>query len=397
MPPTTQFNFLRGFAHLLAKTEVPPRFAVWCGISTLLAALERRVWISQGIYSVYPNFYIVLVAASGQKKSTAINTAARILRGLDPGPNVISQKITPEALINAIQKRFVSDSKDQAARAAGGIVIADELATFLDRQSLERGLGPMLTALYDCTPFEYQTLKRGTELVKDGYLSILGGTTIELLKNSLPKDAIGGGFTSRTMFVYEERLPPPVAWIDYDEELVELEGELVLYLEKLRDLKGAIQLTREAKEYYIQIYEQRHTSGNFRADAGLQNYENRRHAHLLKVATALMVAERPQLVMEQYHIRGAETILSEAEEYLPRVIELITASDSGMQNNVVFQFISAQPNGCCSRSDLVRHFSHRMDAREISGVIDTLVAGRRIELDTNVRGKLMYKLIRATR
>lgn len=394
---SNEFNFLRGFARLLEKTEVPPRFAVWCGMTTLLATLERRVWINQGIYSVYPNFYIVLVAASGQKKSTAINTAARLLRQLEPGPNVISQKITPEALINAVQKRVleVTDSKSTLRKpSAGGLVIADELATFLDKQSLERGLGPMLTALYDCTPFEYQTLKRGVEQVKDGYLSILGGTTIELLKNALPKDSIGGGFTSRTMFVYEDKLPPPVAWIDYDEELVVLEQELVAYLQRLLLLEGPIQLTPEARDLFIQIYNARHANSELRSEPGLQNYENRRHGHLLKLAMSLMVAERPQLAMDAYHIRGAEVILSEAEQYLPRIIELITASDTGMVGNVVLQYINSL--GTVTRSDLMRRFGHKMDTRELSMVLDTLREAKRISLDS-AGGKILYKVVKAGR
>lgn len=393
-----QFNFLRGFTELLRKTEVPPRFALWCGISTLLAALERRVWINQGIYSVYPNFYFVLVAASGQKKSTAINKTANLLRHMQFGPNVISQKITPEALVGALQQKSeITDARSSnPKKTCGGIVIADELATFLDRQSLERGLGPMLTALYDCTPFEYQTLKRGVERIEGGYLSILGGTTIELLKNALPKDAIGGGFTSRTVFIYEDKVPEPVAWIDYDEALVELEGALVAYLERLVELKGPVQLTPQARDLYISIYNQRHQSGSFRTDPGLQNYENRRHAHLLTVAMALMVAEHPNLVLEEKHLRGAEVILSEAEEYLPRVIELITATDVGMLNNVVLQWILAQPKATVTRTALVRQFSHRIDAREITGVLDVLRQSCRIEVDSEA-GKIIYRAVRAGR
>jgi len=387
------WNYLKQFCRLLEKTEVPPRFTIWCGIASLLAALERRVWINQGIYAIYPNFYMVMVAASGQKKSTSINTAAKLLRKLNPGPNVISQKITPEALISAIHSTTSTNSKELLKVSTGGIVIADELATFLDRNALERGLGPILTALFDCTPFEYQTLKRGPEKVEDGYLSILGGTTIELLKNSLPKDAIGGGFTSRTMFVYEERVPPPIAWIDFDEELVNVEQELVNYLQRLMELKGSITLTPDAKACFINDYNQRHAHGTFRKDPFLKQYENRRHAHLLKIAMALMVAEEPTRVMQEQHVQGAKIILEEAEEYLPRVVELIVASESGMTGNQVYEYIASFPEGL-TRSELVRHFAHRMDSREISLVVDTLAIGKRIEILTS-GGKLMYRPVLA--
>lgn len=380
------FNYLKSFCSLLENTEVPPRFAIWCGIGSVLAALERRVWINQGIYTIYPNFYMVLVAASGQKKSTAINTASRLLRKLSPSPNVISQKITPEALIQALQAQS-KDPKKLLKTKNGGIVIADELATFLDRNALERGLGPILTALYDCTTFEYQTMNRGTETITDGYLSLLGGTTIELLKNSLPKDAIGGGFTSRTIFIYEEAIPPPVPWIDYDESLVEIENQCVAYLQRLMELNGTVQLTPEAKALYISDYKDRHYNGGFRDDPMLRQYENRRHAHLLKVAMALMVCEEPKLVMDVHHVRGAKVILEEAEVYLPRVIELIMSTDVGLVGNIVYQFILSR--GSVTRSELVRQFCHKMDAEELSKVLNTLIQAHRVRADTQ-GGKMIY-------
>lgn len=385
----SEFNYLRGFVSLLEKTEVPPRFAIWCGIASLLASLERRVWVPQGIYTVYPNFYIVLVAASGQKKSTAVNTAAKLLRSMTRGPNVIAQKVSPEALIAAVKTVEVSDERGLCRKRSGGIVIADELATFLDRNALERGLGPMLTALFDCEPFEYQTLSRGVERVEDGYLSILGGTTVELLKNSLPRDAIGGGFTSRTMFVYEDAVSPPVAWIEHDETLLATRDQCIAHLDRLSQLAGPVSFTQEAKEAYIVEYNQRHRNSQFRSDPGLQNYENRRHAHLIKVAIALMLSEYPTLIMEARHIHGAITILSEAERYLPRVIELLTASDTGMISNAVLAYI--RQCGAVPRYQLVRQFSSKMSAQELSFTLNTLMQAAQVEADT-INGQLVYRI-----
>ena len=121
----SEWNYISEFCKLLERTEVPPRFAIWCGIASLLASLERRVWINQGVYAIYPNFYMVLVAASGQKKSTSINTAGRLLRKLNPGPNVVSQKITPEALISSLQKSS-DNPKELLKTVCGGIVLDPE-------------------------------------------------------------------------------------------------------------------------------------------------------------------------------------------------------------------------------------------------------------------------------
>lgn len=387
------FNYMMLYCERLSNTEVPQRFARWCAVASLLAALERRVSIRQGVYNIYPNFYMVLVAASGQKKSTAINLVGKLLRRLSPPPTVVSQKITPEALIAALSMSATDDGVINLKSTCGGIVVADELATFLDKSALDRGLGPILTALYDCTPFEYTTKKEGIQRIDDGYLSILGGTTIELLRNSLPKDAIGGGFTSRTMFVYEDQLSAPVAWIDYDPRMDEIEQECVNYLQRLLELKGMVELTPEAKAFYIKDYNDRYTDTERKRDPLLSSYENRRHAHLLKLAIALMVCEEPSLKMERYHINGAKIILEEAEVYLSRVMQLVTATDVGILSNQVYAYI--RQHGVVYRADLVRHFANQLDAADISKQIDTLVQGQRVVLD-QLNGKLVYRDLMAT-
>lgn len=395
------WNFLKKYCELMANTEVPPRFAIWTGLATILATLETRIYINQGIYTIRPNFYIVLVAPSGLKKSTPIIVAKRILERLQPRLNLVSQKITPEALIGQLKK--LGESKPEPGKTivnldpkskCGGIIIADELATFLDKNSLDRGLGPMLTTLFDCGPFEYTTNARGVERLENSYLSMLGGTTVELLRNSLPKDAIGGGFTSRTMFIYEDRRPPPVPWVDFDDSLIKIEHDLVAYLQRLMTLTGPITVAPDARALYESIYTQRYR--NVSEQPALANYENRRHAHLFKVAMALMVCEEPQLTLTREHLYGANVLLEEAEEFLPRVMDLLVASDKGHAHNMVLAYIQSKGEKGVSRQDLMRRFSNQFNGMELSAVLDTMIAKRGgsgdIEVDTQ-GGYLHYKAI----
>jgi antitoxin (DNA-binding transcriptional repressor) of toxin-antitoxin stability system len=343
---------------------------------------------------VFPNFYFILIAASGQKKSTPISLTERLLRRVTPGgPNIIAQKISPEALINAIKSTEKTDSKNLLKEHTGGIVIADELATFLDRGALDRGLGPILTKLYDCSKFEYTTLARGVESVEDGYLSILGGTTVELLRNCLPRDAIGGGFTSRTIFIYEDKIAPPVPWVEYDEDLMNMEETLVQYLIKLTLLTGPVRLTKDARAFYDNDYNERYYNGSFRTHACLSSYENRRSMHLFKIAIAIMVSEEPQLELTMKHMMGAKILLEEAETYMPRVMDLIVASDTGAQTNVILAYIKGK--GVVSRQELVKNFSHKMDSQEISKTIETLMVSNQVGMCTiSGTGKLAYKYLK---
>lgn len=384
------FNYLKSFCELLRRTEVPPRFAIWSGVASLLSVLERRVFIKQGIFEYYPNFYIVLIAASGQKKSTPINFVERLMRKLTiGGPNIIAQKISPEALIQSLQKVKTDDPKSLLKTTCGGVVFADELATFLDRGAYDRGLGPILTKLYDCSPFEYKTLSRGNETISGGYLSILGGTTVDLIRSCLPREAIGGGFTSRTVFVYEDQIAPPVAWVEYDAELVELEQRVVDHLQLVTELKGEVTLTPEAKEAFITDYQERYYNSPFRRDSSLSSYENRRSGHLFKTALAFMVSEDPGLSLTLRHLLMAKALLEETEKLMPRVMELIVSVDVGVQASSVYTYIKSYAKDGISRKELMRHFSHKLDSNELNKIIATLTMAERIVLTTH-DGKLHY-------
>lgn len=386
-------NFLKKFCSLLENTEVPPRFSIWCGLATLLAVLERRIWLHQGIYTVYPNFYFVLIAASGQKKSTAINLTDKLLRSIDPGPKIIAQMITPEGLINAIKVVRLDNDKELLKETSGGIIIADELVTLIDKRAIEKGLGKVLTTLYDCKDvFEYQTVSRGLEKVYNSHLSLLGGTTVELIKDSIPLQAVGGGLTSRMLFIYDDSLPPPVPWVEYNEEHRRTEQDLIRYLQELSTLEGEIYVTPEAREFYIQDYTENY-SKEIRKNPYLRGYANRRHAHLFKIAMGIMVAENPSLTMNRHHLQGAKIILEEAETHMEKVVEMIVSTESGSSISMVYNFIDSQPDKQVTRSTLTRYFSHRFDAIELKKMLDTLIQANRIEFDTEGRA-LVYRVKR---
>ena len=132
---------MRDFVLLCKGTEIPDIFALWCGIAGISCVLGRRLWIDMGTYTIYPNLYVVLVAGSGRcRKSTVVNMIEKLIFQLDPRPNLISQKITPEALIDALKVTEVTEKKIFVRQTSEGFVIIDELSTFLNRKTYELSL-----------------------------------------------------------------------------------------------------------------------------------------------------------------------------------------------------------------------------------------------------------------
>jgi hypothetical protein len=386
-------NFLRKFVSLFEGTEVPDRFAVWAGVSCLSAMLERRIWIDMNIFSVYPNMFIVFVAEAGRmRKSTAAAMTRKLLSKTDPGPRMIAQKTTPEALIDALRVIRTDDTTALLQEQCGGIVVANELVTFINRDTYERGLGALMIELWDCPDkYEYRTRNRPTEEIHYGHLSLLGATTIHSLRDAIPLAAMGDGFTSRTVFVYVDKPATPVPRPIRSSHFKQTEQELILHLQGLSTLQGEVKFSADATEFFDAEYTRFYYS-QFFDDPQFQAYASRRDKHLLKVGMCLMAAEGGGLELTAHHLQGAKTLLEDVEGNMRAVFDRIAMTESGSLTEEIYAAIRTSPGQDLPRSTVLRKFGHKLSAQDLQKVIETLVMQGRIKLDTSMDGKLHYKV-----
>ena len=83
------------------KNEAPVIAHRWSALCVLAALMERRIWIKQGMFKVYPNMYVQLLGEPASKKSTSIKTAKRLLR-LTGYDNFASEKTSMEAFLQSL-------------------------------------------------------------------------------------------------------------------------------------------------------------------------------------------------------------------------------------------------------------------------------------------------------
>lgn len=385
-------NFLRKFVSLFEGTEVPDRFATWAGISCLSAMLERRVWLDMNIFTVYPNMFIVFVADAGRmRKSTAVAMTRKLLSKVDPGPRMIAQKTTPEALIDALKVTRTDDQTKLLKEQCGGIVVANELVTFINRDTYERGLGALMIELWDCPDkYEYRTRNRPPEEIHYGHLSLLGATTIHSLRDAIPLQAMGDGFSSRTVFVYVDKANPPVPRPIESEAFKRTEEELILHLQSLSSLSGPVTFSEDATVFFDEEYKRYYYSEMF-DDPQFQAYASRRDKHLLKVAMCMMAADHSGMVLEQHHLLSAKVILEDVESKMRLVFARIAMTESGSLMEEVYQCILTAPDKKISRADVLRKMGHKLMTQDLAKIVETLVISQRIGLDTDTADrKLMY-------
>jgi hypothetical protein len=148
--------------------------------------------------------YIVLVAPSGKaRKGTAMSPGLEILEDLNI--HLAAESITREALIRELRTATTTVTNDDGTIEfhSSLTIYSPELVVFLGHNNPQ--LLSDLTDWYDCRrKWTYRTKTQGTDEIHGVWVNLIGATTPELLQSALPLDAIGGGLTSRMVFVFEE-------------------------------------------------------------------------------------------------------------------------------------------------------------------------------------------------
>jgi len=363
-------DLIDAFVQYSQHTEVPTLFAKWIAVSAISGSLSRDCFIDQGFFTVYPNMYIVLVAGSARcRKSTAIGMAEDFMRQVRPEINLLSQKMTPEALIAALSG-YSADGTDKALNCATGTIIVDELSVFIDKNAFKNGMIALLTKLYDSRDFEYLTLKRGKDTVTNPCVSLLGGSTIEWIRESIPEVAIGGGFTSRIIFVYQDKRERVVAWPTIDKKTLELKDHIINDLCQVANMRGGFSLTEAAIKAYSEEYERFYNDSPLMDITSLGGYANRRHTTLLKLSMITSASRSNELVINEIDMKRAIEMMNEVEVHVIKVMRAIATNEIGDVFEEIIKYIAKYRT--VTKSELIRQFRHKLTAQELDVMMDTL-------------------------
>ncbi|KKL03469.1 hypothetical protein LCGC14_2625850, partial [marine sediment metagenome] len=97
-------SWLATYLEYTKNQESPTSFHQWVAMAVISTAIGRHIWLDRGYYTIYPNLFVILVAGSARcKKSSSINIGIQLLRKLKEPPMIFAQKITNEALIQALE------------------------------------------------------------------------------------------------------------------------------------------------------------------------------------------------------------------------------------------------------------------------------------------------------
>lgn len=364
-------NFIQAYGEYTSELEAPESYHLWCALSILASAARRNIWVDQGMYTVYPNLYVILCAPPGKiGKSTCIRAAQGILTSV---PDII---MGPDSQSMEELARFIASAgKDKTQSAVA--IHSSELSSLIDTSGLK--MIQFLTDIYDSPPsWKRRTKGSGHDTIEHPVLNILAGTTPSWISESLPVEATDHGFTSRTIFVYEENTrfsnPRPSA---PNPTLVEA---LKTDLNHISLLEGEFTWTENAEKLYDKLYEKwrTHTPNDFR----IAGYYNRKRTHVLKLAQLLRIAEDDDLVLDAREIDTANKLLEMIEREMPKTFQGVGKYEHTASLERILKQIHA--SGGIPAAEIFQRNYMVGHADDIDKIIRTLVKMKRVRIE--VRG-----------
>lgn len=376
-------NWLSAYADYTSVSEAPEMFNFWSGVSTIAGALRRQVWIDQIKFKWTPNFYIVFVSPPGvATKSTTMSIGMSLLKQID-GIVMGPQSLTWQGLTSGLQESMrlvpLNTSKDILERSyitmSAITCEISELGTMLDPR--DPTLMSVLIDMWDGREGKWERWLRSKEntAIDNPWINIIGATTPSWLQENFPDSMIGGGLTSRIVFVYADQkkyLIPYISELVELDEHKELEKSLLHDLNEIAQLRGAYKLTSAALDFGRSWYTQhwKHPEEHLLTDR-MQGYRARKQTHVHKLAMILSAAESDELVIEKRHLELALGFASGIERDMHIVFESIGLHQSARDMEVVMSFIRA--NKRVLHQDLWRACYRSMSRKEFGEAIDALV------------------------
>ena len=335
-------DWLNAYVKYASVTEAPRRMHFWAGVGTIAGCLRRRVWIDMKRFQWTPSFYIIYVGPPGIiAKSTTIDIAADLLRevpGVKFGPN----SITWQALVGAFAAASESfEYQNEWHPMSPLTLIASELGSLLNLQ--DKDMVNLLIEMWDGKKkYEKITKMSGNDTVEAPWINIQAGTTPHWIADNMPQAMIGGGLSSRCIFIYGDTKDRYVAFVDEQigkEDLV-VRTKLIQDLEQIAMLCGPFTIDKIARDWERARYERYWKAALSRMDDQmLEGYAARKQTHLFKTAMVLSASRSDTRIITQPDLELANTMLEDLETDMHRIFSRIGRSEDSMQAERFIEFI----------------------------------------------------------
>jgi hypothetical protein len=363
--PRNHDNWLSSYIkYALPVSEVEERGHRWIGLSTLAAALGRRVWIDQITFRWFPNMFVAIVSEAGMSKTTTLDIGADMLHSLRRTSKDLEAGVVfgpQKATFQAICEKFNLVAKHKYH--ADGIELIEsplhfsvsEWSTLISANDPE--FQDMLINWWDGKPGDRATVYRGDEAPINPIVNMVGCTTLHTFNDMFSARSIEGGFLSRCVIVRvnkarniaypaKEALEHP--WRDS-------------FGEKLRDdlrhinhLTGAYTLSPEAVEWGTKWYMDFKENLMMTLPAYMMSWANRKQTYLHKLALLNRIGKDDTKVITLEDMEQALEWMQDIEVSMQEVLSGVGMKEMARYAKGIIAVIERVGKGKCSE-EIVRN------------------------------------------
>jgi hypothetical protein len=386
-------DWLNAYLEYSSSSEAPEKMHFWTGVSVIAGALRRKIWLDMKYFQWTPNMYIVFVAPPGiVSKSTTASIGMNLLKQVE-GINFGPDAVTWQALIQELQaakEMFQLRDGDELYYTMSALTISSsEFGTFLNPS--DREMVDALVSLWDgqVGAWSKVTKTQGNDVIENPWINVLACTTPDWIAGNFPDYMIGGGFTSRTVFVYADKKRRLVAYPDEEvsKEFDNMEKLLIQDLGHISNvIAGPYKLTPEARAYGKEWYQYHydnipaHLSGE-----RFGGYIARKQTHIHKLALVIAASQRDQCILEKDDLYKASLIIDSLEPDMPKVFNRIGVAVEQRDVRTLIHFVQAKKE--VTNVELYQRAFNTMSYKEFQAAMDgALAAGwvKRVQVGNDV-------------
>lgn len=363
-------KLLDAYGAYTADSEAPEGFHLWVALGTIAGAAQRKISMSAAYFPVHTNMYLVLVSPPGVgKKSTALRVGKNFLKQVEPQTNFATESSSPEALIGLMAKIAKGTVKHQSLT-----LYSSELGTLMATNPA--GMVDFLTDIYDGNPdWDRQTRSHGNEKIPRPWLNLMAATTPNWMGDNLSSTAVEGGFVARSIFVYDDqrilKSPFPIK----TPAMAKLEAAIVNDLSHIATLEGVFEFTEDGYKFYEEWYMDKARFPKV-VDMRTASYYDRKHIHVLKVAMAVSLSYKDELVLDSIDLRQALALLDGTEPGMRIAFSAVGKNEYAVDMERILAQIATK--SYMSIKEIYAYNYYNMGKDKIDQVLDMLRAMGRI-------------------
>jgi len=357
--------------------ETPKQFVKWSLYSAIAAITSPNVSLSkQGAYDLYPNVYVMLLAESGVGKGFGVWLAKSLVTTVDT-TRVFAGRNSIQKIVTDLSMAMTRGKGKEMIKDARAYLSSGEFVNFLlrDEQSIS-----ILTEWYDThyvKEWANSLKSTGTETLKDVNITMLGASTSDYLRESVPVAAIRGGFFGRLMIIYSAEKGKINALIDEAKESEQVAPRIKEWSKHLVELskieKGSkFQTTEGAREFYRPWYYDLQERIRSRKLIDKTGYIHRLHDHALKIAMVLSLSESPELLLTKHHVEEGIELAESLLMTVKSTVMGIGLSQAAPKNEVFLRTLFKATDCRVTRMKMMQDNHNEFDSVEMERVALTL-------------------------